>query len=458
LGTIKDKIKAYEKSEQRQRYIVGEKYYDVDNVTINERRFEMAYGSKPDSEGRFNVYHKENLYKANNKIANGYYPLLIDQKIDYLLGNGITFKDMDDATYETYFGEWFQSLLQEAARGSAIKGLYYAFPYIENNDFKLQLVRPENIIIDKDMWGNITKAFRFDEFEYKEGSTVKKGYIVQEWDNKTVKIYEIRGNKETLLEEKAQISKTIKYGTGETIVEGTNAWGRVPFIPLMNNANEMYDLKRIKPLIDAYDIVNSDFANNLEDFQDIFWIIKNYNGTNLDSFLKEVKDLKVLNVGQDGDAKAETIETPHEARSKFLEITDRNIFKFGQGLDIDQLSGGSLTNVVIKARYSNLDLKSKNFETFVTKFIKDYAYFAGIHANTTFDVAPIYDRSMIINEVENLKSNIEQVGGLSEETRLNNHVWVTDAEEEIARMEKEREKTVNAFNTGVAVNTDADNE
>ena len=48
-----------------------------------------------------------------------------------------------------------------------------------------------------------------------------------------------------------------------------------------------------------------------------------------------------------------------------------------------------------------------------------------------------FNRAMMVNEVELLEANKEQHGHISEETRLNNHPWIDNAEDELEKMEQD---------------------
>ena len=80
------------------------------------------------------VYTKEGLvsdpYSANNTIASAYYPLLVDQKVDYLLGKKPTTPIEDD--------KFYQDLINVARKASA-QGIQWVYPYIKGGELKLAL-------------------------------------------------------------------------------------------------------------------------------------------------------------------------------------------------------------------------------------------------------------------------------------------------------------------------------
>ena len=206
-------------------------------------------------------------------------------------------------------------------------------------------------------------------------------------------------------------------------------------------------MQQVKKFIDAYDKINSDFVNNLEYLQDIFWVLKGYNGQNVSEFLREVKRYKALKVAEDGDARAETIDIPHEAREKALNIIEDNIFTFGQGVNPNRLGDGNITNVVIKSRYAMLDLKCDMFEDEVEQFIRKMLDFVNRYREITgqeqIEIDNInFNRAMMVNEVELLEANSKQRGHISQETADNNHPWIDNHEKEEERREQDMDDMI----------------
>ena len=70
----------------------------------------------------------------------------------------------------------------------------------------------------------------------------------------------------------------------------------MPFIPFYNNAQHMGDLPLYKDLIDAYDTVVSGFANDMEDVQEVIFVIRNYGGEGKTEFLSDLKQSKAIKV------------------------------------------------------------------------------------------------------------------------------------------------------------------
>jgi SPP1 family phage portal protein len=176
----------------------------------------------------------------------------------------------------------------------------------------------------------------------------------------------------------------------------------------------------------------------------MYYILKNYNGENLDEFFEQLKRFKAIPVGENGDVKTETQEVPTEARSTFLALTEKLIYKFGMGVNPDDLEG-TVTNVRIRALFSLLDLKANDFEAEVDASFNALlwflnAYYEVYNPAMVFEPSEVkltFNRSMVINEKEQLESLVKQKGIISDKTLLENHPMVDNVEEEMERLAEE---------------------
>ncbi len=441
-------IDDFEKSEQRKAMIEGKAYYKQKNTEIMKRQ-KIYYISKGVT--------KVDPYKANHKLPSGFLKLLIKQKVNYSINSRIKLaanktKNLNDI--EMIMGKDWKKTIKQAANEASIKSAGYVQFYIDKNEeFNYKIIPSEQCvpvfsIDDPELLEYFIRYYQQIAID-DEGKSIKI-LKVEFWTNDLIYYFvkQESGEWEFASEDiesenpKPHIKKLTKFGETVANVEG-QGWGRPPFAVLYNNDEKTNDLEIIKPFIDIFDIVNSDFANNIDDFQDIYWILKNYNGEDLEDFLSEVKELKVLRTGDDGEARAETIDIPVEARKEMLDNTEKLIYKFGMGVNPDDIEG-NITNVRIKALYSNLDLKANDFEIEVQDFMNQFLYFLNRYLEIKKkqqleddDIYLVFNRSMIINEVEMLDANANQAGSISNRTRLENHPWVPNVDDEFKRMSKE---------------------
>ena len=110
-------------------------------------------------------------------------------------------------------------------------------------------------------------------------------------------------------------------------------------------------------------------------------------------------------------------------------------------VNTNDANSGDMTNVVLKSRYANLNLKINDFESQVNKALIDFKKlinrFLEMTNQSTEEIKFTFSRTMIFNETEAAELANESIGALSEETRLSHDPRVKNAEQEIAKMRDE---------------------
>jgi len=189
---------------------------------------------------------------------------------------------------------------------------------------------------------------------------------------------------------------------GDEVLSTAN-YQRLPIIPLYANTERHSELTpAIKAKIDAYDNILSDFADNLDRANDVYWVLNNFGGTTDDiaQMLEEIQRIKAVANLSDGSgssstAEPHTIEVPYAARQTALDILERALYQDYMALNIDALTGGSLTNVAIRAATANLNLKADRYEWQVFRFVQQLLALLGV---TTEEIR--FQRQCIANESE----------------------------------------------------------
>jgi SPP1 family phage portal protein len=444
LEVAKQYVDDFLKSDFRHQMTRGVLYFRTKNIKIMSRK-KMFAGA--------NGKGIEDPFKANNKLPSAYMSLLVKQKVGYSVNEMIKIdNDPDDRIEDTLTKAW-KIKLKKLCTQTSQKGVGYWQFYILNGQLKYKIIPAEQVVVVPSIIDNdiIAYVIRF----YTETVTDDKGKVVEIqkaeiWDNQTVTYYRSTDDEAWQLDKDYEynplphISQTIKYGESVDKIVGTG-WGRPPFARLWNNDERMTDLQPIEEFIDIYDVVNSDFANNLEDFQDVYWVLKNYGGENLEEVLEQIKAYRVLATPENGDAAAHTIDIPAQARQIMLDNTEKLIYKFGQGLNPDDVEG-NVTNVRIKALYAGLDLKANDFEIEIQDFWQQVMYFLNRYfeliGQPPVESELVFNRKTTMNEGEMLTANVAQVGFVSERTRLSNHPWVKDVDEELDQMQEESGEVV----------------
>lgn len=224
--------------------------------------------------------------------------------------------------------------------------------------------------------------------------------------------------------------------------------GEVPFFAFSNNNIGTNDLKNIKPLIDTYCKVFSGFVNDLEDIQEIIFVLTNYGGADLNEFLRDMKNYKTIKIDNDsGDDKSGvstlTIEIPVEAREKMMEVSRKCIFEQGMGIDPDPQNFGNSSGVALNFLYSLLELKAGLMETEFRpsfgRFIRCICRLLGVSVKED-TITQTWTRTSVRNEQELAQIASQSKGVISDETIVRNHPWVENPEKELEQLQEQEEE------------------
>ena len=372
-------------------------YFRKRNVTITRYQkllYTMAGEAVPDN------------FSANYKFTNAFFPIFVRQENSHLLGNGVTFND--DKTKEKLGGDKFDNVLIRAGEYALWGGVAFGFWNLDHVDiFKVTEFVP--LIGEED--GALHAGIRFWQID----SAKPLRATLYEEDGYTEYIWK-KGEGEIRTPKRSykQIVGTSE-ADGTEILDGQNYPG-FPIVPLWGNNEHQSELIGLREKIDGYDLIQSGFANDLDDASQIYWIIQNGGGmddVDLAKFIERMKTVKAA-VVEDGGAQAEahTMEVPHEARMRALDEIKESLYRDAMAIDVDKISAGNITATQIEASYENLNLKCDAFEFCVAEFI------AGLLALIGIDDIPTFKRSKIINMLEDTQMVLSAAQFLDDETIL----------------------------------------
>lgn len=347
----------------------GLQYYEGDHDIKNHRIFFF------NAEGIL----KEDKTKSNIKIPHPFFTELVDQTVQYMLSGKDGFVKSDIPELQGFLDEYFNdnedffAELYEILTGCVAKGFEYAYAY-KRQDEKIGFQCADSLGVVE------VKAKETDDHcDYviywyidRIGKDNKPITRIQVWDDKQTYFYVQEDGGEIKLD-KAQehnprphvIYKT--DGDENTYFEG---FGFIPFFRLDNCRKQFSDLKPIKALIDDYDLMSCGLSNNLEDTAEALYVVKGFQGDNLDELMTNIKAKKHIGVDEDGGVEVHTVDVPYQARQAKLELDEKNIYRFGMGFNSAQIGDGNVTNIVIKSRYALLDLKCNKLEIRLKQFMR----------------------------------------------------------------------------------------
>ncbi len=414
---LEREIEQWRESPNRQMMITGQLYYEGEQDILLRKRTAIGQGGR--------LEEIENL--PNNRVVDNQYAKLVNQKADYLLGQPFVVRG-DNAEYvkllKKVFNKSFMRLLKNAGKGALNWGVAWIYPYLDfNGEICFKLIPGYELI---PFWRDsehtrLDKAVRIYRVCGYEG---KKPVVIEK-----AEVYTAEGAQRFVLEKGRLIPDTaggekIPYVRGwKRGKSGRLGYGRVPLIPVKYNESEIPLIKRVKSLQDGINALLSDFQNNMqEDPRNTILILKNYDGTNLGEFRKNLALYGAVKVRCDSDSQGgvETLEVKVNADNykAVLNLFKQALIENGMGFNSMTLrsGGSSLSNpnqLDIMSMYTDIDLDANEMEMELQGafedllyFINGYFSFMGFGDFEGEDVEIIFNRDMLINESETTASNL----------------------------------------------------
>lgn len=372
-------------------------YYCKRNTTISQYRkllYTLSGEAVPDN------------FSANYKLVNGFYPIFVKQEVSHLLGNGATFNE--DTTKDRLGGDAFDIQLVKAAKAALWGAVSFGFLNLDHVDvFTILEFAP----LPGEEDGGLHAGVRFWQID----RTKPLRATLYEQDGYTE--YRWKDGKGEIIKPKSRYINIIQTSEvdGTEIIDGRNYDG-FPIVPLWGNEEHQSSFVGLQEKIDGYDLIQSGFANDLDDASQIYWTITNAGGmddVDLVKFLERLKTVKAAVVDDAGSrAESHTVDVPYAAREALLNELRDGLYRDAMALDTDKISAGNITATAINAAYENLSLKCDDFETNVVTFINGLLDLLGIKD------APTFKRSKIVNMSEETEMVLSAAQYLDDATIL----------------------------------------
>ncbi len=361
-GRIASIIAADKYSRKKKQARLGQKYYDGEHDILDYR---IYYINK---EGEL----REDLTKSNTRIPHPFFYEISEQEVAYILSGGVEFRT-DDAELkrqlDTYFGDDFVGELKEVLIDAVVRGFGYIYWYRDAKEHtRFQYADSLGIIEVKDGAADDTVndyIIRYYPVEIKDGKTAVR---IEVWD-KDMTWYYLQTDCAVELDRNIAINPCphVLYRAADGYYY--EECSRIPFLKLPCNRTECSRLKQIKPIIDDYDMMNCGLSNNLRDITEGIYVVKGFKGQDYDELLQNVKSRKVVGVGEKGGLDIKTINIPYEARQAKMQEDEKNIYRTALAFNSSQTGDGNITNIILKSRYTLLDMKAKKLIWSLKKFL-----------------------------------------------------------------------------------------
>lgn len=401
-------------SEKKRRAAVGQRYYEAEHDILKCRLFYWNTDEKL----------VEDTTRSNIKICHPFFTELVDQLAAYLLSfkeNPIRAKDNADGLQDhldTYFDDEFWAEISDLITGAYSKGFEYVYAYKnEENRLAFQCADSMGVVEvrekDTDDGCKYVIYWYIDRID-KGRKTVKR---IQVWSETDTTYYVQAGNSGKIeIDTSAEVNPRphVVFTDGNTGKKMGYGLGFIPFWRLDYCKKQFSGLKPIKDLIDDYDLMQCGLSNNLADFDTPLHVVKGFDGYGEDGLAKlqqNLKTKKIIGVGDSGGVEIQTVDIPYQARQAKATEDEKNIYRFGMGFNSSQVGDGNVTNIVIRSRYTLLDLKANKLEKRLKQLLKQIIKVVLAEINkeheTDYQLSDIrfdFTRDIMTNETENIQN------------------------------------------------------
>lgn len=404
------------------------------------------------------------LRSADNRVSFNKHKIVVDQKTGYLFSVPPSFdlpggNDTDKVdpllqkVKDTIGTQWTKVVKQLGIDASNTGKAWLAYWINDAGEFDYWYINPLTIrpIYDRSTVKKRLKYLvRVYDYLTDTGDAVTRYEV---WDDKEV-AYLIRPAV-TAQQPKPQIEfETLPQG-GYNIQP--HDYGRIPFIEFQNNAHAVGDLPMYKDIIDATDKLVSGFCNDVDDLQEIIWVIKNYGGerseTDVDAegneiqkpvdLLQMLKAKKWVAVDENGGVDTVRGDIPYEARSALRDILNEEFWPAAMAVNPNPEKVGNQSGEFMEHLFNLLELKAGLMETefrdSIDEFLRAVLHYLGVDESAQF--TQTWKRTK--------PQNAESIAGIiastpdtvmSDETKTKIHPLIDDWQGERKKVEAEQKK------------------
>lgn len=413
-------VEDFKSSQEYKRLVNLERYYRAENTTIMNRK-------------------KTLNDDINNKLVSGFPRYISTMCTGYFTGGNESIKyvfpkkNKEIDNNFNYNDE--KSVTTNLSKNASIFGYAIEQYFIDKNGkFRFKEIDPKNVILlfEDNIDEDLLSVIKFREYPYKKNNGDEAIKLVLEFYTKEN------------YQEYTYIDGSIK---DELTIEEANIFNDVPFT-YYENPDRMGDFESVIALIDAYDKALSDNSNLFEYYNDCYIV---FEGCDVDENIK-LKEMKGLNIPT--GASVSYLKKPEVTGDliNYLDTLRKDIHKFSGCPDItasEYLNAASGTSLLLKLQGLEFltGVKEANFRKGLTRRLEILAGYLSL-ANNEFDFSQaliIFKRNTISSLSEIIDEAVKLNGIISKQSLLELLPNV-DAEEELKRLEKEKEDNQLEFN------------
>lgn len=400
----------------------------VDSFSLEVARYEKLNNYYLARNVAISEYEKSDKTAPNNHVINAYAKYITDVLTGYFVGQPIAYTSKDggerllELLTDIYNYNDEQAENMALAKGASINGIAYELMYADSDSnirFANVPASEMFVVYDMSIEDNVCHAVRV----YSYG---KKKYV-QVYDSTTVRTFDYDGGMILLSEE-------------------PHYWGDVPVIVYENNNEGLGDFEPVISLIDAYDKLQSNTLNDMEQFTDAYLKLRNMSGTTAED-LALMRKQKAILLDDDGEADWLVKSVNDAWVENYKNRINADIHKFSFTPDLtDEQFAGSASGVALRYKLMGMEqiraTKERGFKKGLQRRIElicnRLALTNSVEDWRTIDMKFNNTLPQNLLELSQIVGNLSPY--LSNETLLSLLYFVDDPQAELERKEAEQEE------------------
>ncbi len=393
--------------------------------------------------GDHDILHSERTDKTggDNRIVNNMARYITDTVVGYFLGQPVVYSS-ENEEYLNILQDIFdyndeQDHNTELGKQSSIKGDCFEMVYLdEEGKIRFGLVFPENLILFYETESEFTSplaALRLIRAMDKDGNVI---LTVEFWTYTQVVFL-----------------RSFNGGTLEVTGWKEHYWNDVPFVEYINNRERIGDFEGVISEIDAYNRVQSNTANYFQYNDDAILKILKMGDVSPED-VAEMKRQRAI-ILEDGGDVGWLLKTVDDTALENYKNRLREDIHLGSNVPnmTDEAFGGNLSGVAVSYKLWGLEqvcaIKERKFKRALQRRIELITHMLNLQGHQ-FDYRDI-DMQFRRNKPQNILEQSQIIGNLSsmlsKETLLQLLPFVDNPQEEIDKLEEEKNRDTESFGT-----------
>ncbi len=372
---------------------------------------------------------------ANNRVVCNHAKYIVDIAKSYLVGNPVTYTCSDgydiEALKNSFSVQDMAGIDAELEKTMSIYGTAYELVYAdEYSQPRSVCLMPANTFVVYGAGIGEKPLYGIHYYKKRDVDGSITGVCCMVCDSEYIYTYE---------------NSADSFVNMKLTEKQCHYFGALPLVEYRNNEERQGDFEQLIPLIDAYNVLQSDRVNDKEQFVDAFLFLRNID---IDSSqAKKLREERIL-MGYDGSEAQYLAKVMSESDVEVLrDSLKSDIHRFSMIPDLsDQTFGTNLSGVAIKYKLMGFEQHVRNKERYFARALKQrlelYISFLSLKGAMEFvplhRIDAVFTRNLPVNELE-VSQMIRNLSGIAtNETLLSQLSFVGDAKEEAQLAQKER--------------------